>query len=815
ILFSLLAGGTVGFGTWAIARRSARSEALAWDVLESHTGFVLRARPDGVIIFANHAFASFLGCPDKRPVGRNLSELLHPEDASLVKTFTGVSPANGGRFEFEAPLHGRDGFVKIIHWHSRAEDGGDEDGPYVQIVGDDVTELRAAQERVVESEQRHRLMVEGASDIVTMMDRDGLFTYLSPSIRRTLGYTEAELLGRNVLEIVHPDDVKSVRWVLAFIAKGREISGRPWRIRFRHKSGSWVLLESLGSNRLDHPAFRAIVVISRDVTERENMIAERDRQNRLLVLSQSAARIGGFAFENATGTVFWTDEIYNIADVSPDSFNLTAESGISFFNERARKRFAVAMRRCAGKGRPFDLVLPAKTARGRDVVIRTIGLPQMRGNAVVGVYGSMQDITESHRRQEERARLEEQMRQTQRLESLGVLAGGIAHDFNNILTGILGNASLLALDLEPGKDPPAELTQIELSARRAADLCRQLVSYSGQRAVDSKPVDIDDLIGETSSLVAHSISKKARLSIIGNADGATVLADATQIQQVIMNLVINASESFVNGEGDITVHTTIVDAAKVSHAGYHLAPEEFKGRYVSIEVADNGAGMPPEMLKRIFDPFFTTKFTGRGLGLAAVRGIVQAHRGALSVTSMPPVGTTFKVLLPLHKTPEASRQRARASVAAPTPAPDSAPTTTSATPAARNGRPWTADGEILLSDDEETIRTLTRLVLRRHGFNVHSTADGEEALETFYARDGHFCAAVLDMTMPKLGGEQVLKAIRSTHPALPVLMISGYSEAARGLEVLRDRYTAFLAKPFTTSDFTKTLKAVMATQPSS
>ncbi|HUG11119.1 MAG TPA: PAS domain S-box protein [Opitutaceae bacterium] len=795
IFLALFCGGAVGLLTWTIARRSARAEALAFDVLESHTGLVMRVRHDGVIIFANRAFASLLGSGDKRAMDANLGDLLHPEDAALMQAFTGVSPANGGKLEFESPLHGPDGSAKNFRWHCRAESGDDGDGAFVQIVGDDITELRAAQEKLTESEQRHRLIVEGASDIVTMMDRDGVFTYQSPSIRHVLGYVEGELVGHNVFEIVHPDDAKSIRWALSFITKGRDISGRRWRVRFRHKSGTWVLLESIGSNRLDHPAFRAIVVNSRDVTERERMIEERDRQNRLLVLSQSAARIGGVSFESATGALFWTEETYNIFEVSADRFELTLESGLSFFHGRSRLKLMAAMRRCATKGRPFDVVVPARTAKGRDVVLHCVGLPRMRGSDIAGIYGSMQDITEIHRQQQESARFDAQMRQTQRLESLGVLAGGIAHDFNNILTGILGNASLLALDVAPGHQPPRALTQIELSARRAADLCRQLVSYSGQRAVDSKPVNMDDLIGETSSLVAHTISKQAKLSIVQNASGATVLADATQIQQVIMNLVINASEALPNGEGDISVHTAIVDASTVSLAGYHLAPFEFTGKYLSIEVTDNGSGMQPDTLQRVFDPFFTTKFTGRGLGLAAVRGIVQAHRGALSVTSAPCIGSTFKVLLPLYGAPAPAKLEE---------------------PAARithAAMSWKSDGEVLLSDDEETIRTLTRRLLKRHGFNVHSTSNGEEALETFYARDGAFTAAVLDMTMPKLGGEEVLKAIRATHPILPVLMISGYSEGAKRLEAMRDRHTAFLSKPFSASDFTKSLREVMASQP--
>jgi PAS domain S-box-containing protein len=596
VFLALLCGGAVGFLTWAIARRSARAEALAFDVLESHTGLVMRVRPDGVVIFANRAFATFLGSGPKRAVGANLGDLLNPADAALAQRFTGVSPANGGRLQFEAPVHGPDGSERLFHWHCRAESGDADDGAYVQIVGDDITALRAAQGKLTESEQRHRLMVEGASDILTMMDREGVFTYLSPSIRHVLGYAEGELLGHSVFEIAHPDDAKSVRWVLSFIANGREISGRRWRIRFRHKSGSWVMLESIGRNRLDHPAFRAIVVNSRDVTERESMIEERDRQNRLLVLSQSAARIGGGSFEKATGALFWTDETYNIFDVAADRFDLTLSSGLSFFHGRSRLKIMAAMRRCVTKGLPFDVVVPARTAKGRDVVLRCVGLPRMRGSEIAGIYGSLQDITEIHRQQQQRERFEEQMRQTQRLESLGVLAGGIAHDFNNILTGILGNASLLALDVPPGQQLPRALTQIELSARRAADLCRQLVSYSGQRAVDSKPVDIDALIGETSSLVTHSISKKAKLSIVQNAAGATVLADVTQIQQVIMALVINASEALANGEGNIAVRTGIVDASALSLADYHLAPFEFIGRYLSIEVVDNGSGMSPDTL---------------------------------------------------------------------------------------------------------------------------------------------------------------------------------------------------------------------------
>jgi PAS domain S-box-containing protein len=794
IFLALLCGGAVGLLTWAIARRSARAEALAFDVLESHTGLVMRVRPDGVVIFANRAFASFLG-GDKRMLNANLADLLDPADAALAQTFMGVSPASGGRLDFEAPLHAPDGAARIFHWHCRAESGDADDGAYVQIVGDDISALRGAQEKLTASEQRHRLMVEGASDIVSLFTADAVFLYLSPSVRRVLGYDESELVGRKVDEIVHPDDVKSVYWAFKFMIEGRDITGRRWRIRYIHKSGATVILESTAHNCLDDPALRAIVVNSRDVTENDRVLEELDRQNRLLVQSQSAARIGGGAFDKATGAFFWTDESYKILDVSPDRFTLTTESVLGFFEGPVKRKLRAAMLRCAIRGTPFDLIVPARTATGREVVLRMIGLPRKRRSSIAGIYGSMQDVTEIHRQQQERARFEEQMRQTQRLESLGVLAAGIAHDFNNILTGILGNASLLTLDVPPGQQPPRALTQIELSARRAADLCRQLVSYSGQRAVDSKPVGIDALIGETSSLVAHSISKKAKLSIVQNASGATVLADATQIQQVIMALVINASEALPSGEGNIAVRTGIVEASALSLPDYHLAPFEFIGRYLSIEVVDNGSGITPETLKLIFDPFFTTKFAGRGLGLAAVRGIVQAHRGALSVTSTPRVGSTFKVLLPLYGAPESAKHEE---------------------PAVRVVPPvksWKSDGEILLSDDEETIRTLTRQLLKRHGFNVHSTANGEEALETFYARDGAFSAAVLDMTMPKLGGEEVLKAIRATHPILPVLMISGYSEAARRLEAMRDRHTAFLSKPFTASEFTKTLKEVMASQP--
>jgi PAS domain S-box-containing protein len=403
---------------------------------------------------------------------------------------------------------------------------------------------------------------------------------------------------------------------------------------------------------------------------------------------------------------------------------------------------------------------------------------------IIGLIGISRDITQRRRRDEERQNMERKFQETQKLESLGVLAGGIAHDFNNLLTGILGNASLARMDLPPESPVQPYLEQIESSSQRAADLCRQMLAYSGKGRFIIQRLDLSALVQETTHLLHLSISKKSVLHLKLAPDLPPVMGDATELRQIVMNLVMNASEAIGERSGNITIRTGTFEASaeylsKISGAG-NATP----GRYVVLEVADDGCGMTPEVQARIFDPFFTTKFTGRGLGLAAVLGIVRGHKGGLEVTSIVGKGTTFRLLMP-----------------AATPLPREITT-------APTARQWRASGTALIVDDEGPVRAVAARMLRSIGFEVLVAEDGLQALDAFRAHARNVTVVLLDLTMPRMDGEETFRELRKLNPAIPILLMSGFSEPAAAGRFVGKGLSGFVQKPFTPSQLREKLAAL-------
>ncbi|MFI5399821.1 MAG: PAS domain-containing protein [SAR324 cluster bacterium] len=374
----------------------------------------------------------------------------------------------------------------------------------------------------------------------------------------------------------------------------------------------------------------------------------------------------------------------------------------------------------------------------------------------------------------ERKRSEDALLQAQKLESLGVLAGGIAHDFNNLLVAVLGNASLALLKLQEDAPCREELRQIELAGQRAAELCRQMLAYAGQGPLEMQRVDVNLLVQEMAQLLKVSLPKGAAFQFRLEPDLPAVEGDPTQMRQVVMNLVINAGEAIGDKQGVITLTTGTQDCDQAYLSSSQAAPDAQPGRYVFVEVSDTGHGMAPATLSRIFDPFFTTKFTGRGLGLASVIGIIRAHRGALRVYSEPGVGSAFRVLLPMAGTASAGQE----SVPGP--------------------RPWAAGGDVLLVDDEADIRAVAEKMLTYLGFTVVQAADGQEAIRALRARRTPLVAALVDLTMPGMTGEELVRELRRVQD-LPVLVMSGYHERDVRNRFIGRQKTGFLQKPFTLS----------------
>jgi PAS domain S-box-containing protein len=404
-----------------------------------------------------------------------------------------------------------------------------------------------------------------------------------------------------------------------------------------------------------------------------------------------------------------------------------------------------------------------------------------------GCVATFQDITTLLEMEQRRRELDRKLQDTQKLESLGVLAGGIAHDFNNLLTGILGNASLARLDLPPTSSMVPALERIEESAHRAADLCRQMLAYSGRGRFVVQQVDLNRLVEDTTHLLRISISKVCVLRFNLAPALPAIRVDVTQMRQIIMNLVINASEAIGDRSGVIALATGVarVDPdylATLLHAD-GIAP----GDYVFLEVSDNGSGMDAATIGRIFDPFFTTKFTGRGLGLAAVIGIIRGHQGALKVYSEPGRGSTFKILLP----------RAGDAVA---------PAGTSAPP---RDTGWRGQGTVLVADDEETVRTVSALVLESLGFSVVLATDGREALEKYRAEPARYALVLLDLTMPHMDGEETFRQLRHLNPGVKVVLMSGFNQQEAVSRFTGKGLAGFVQKPFSADGITAAVREVL------
>lgn len=414
-----------------------------------------------------------------------------------------------------------------------------------------------------------------------------------------------------------------------------------------------------------------------------------------------------------------------------------------------------------------------------------INLKMFQFDGIEYLVSLARDLTERKKFEEERLAMERQLLHTQKLESLGVLAGGIAHDFNNLLTAIIGNAEIGRRRLKPESPAMSNLEGIEQAAQRAADLARQMLSYSGRGKFIVEPLDLNVLLEEMLHMLEVSISKKAILRFNLHRPLPAVEADATQIRQILMNLIINASEAIGDKSGVIATTTGCMDCDESYLQQVWLEDNLKPGLYVYLEVADTGCGMDKETLSKLFDPFFTTKFTGRGLGMAAVLGIVRGHKGAIKVYSELGKGTTFKILLPACNRPAELFNNAK-----------------------QNGQNWQGTGKVLLVDDEESVRAIGVDMLQELGFETLTATNGWEALEKFrHHPDIRF--VLLDLIMPKMDGEQCYRELRQLDPQVKVVLCSGYSEQEVTQKFIGKGLAGFIQKPYKLSVLQEILQKIV------
>jgi PAS domain S-box-containing protein len=426
-------------------------------------------------------------------------------------------------------------------------------------------------------------------------------------------------------------------------------------------------------------------------------------------------------------------------------------------------------------GEPFDAAIALSVARGgaHDTAIGFRWL--------VRDISAQRQLNDELRLREESARREAEAseagaRHVQKLESIGVLAGGIAHDFNNLLHVVLGNADLARLHLSTDSPAREHLDEVVRATERAAELTQQLLAYSGRGAVERRHLDLSEEVREMATLLRTAISKQAGLVWDLATDLPAISAGPTQVRQIVMNLLTNASDALGDASGTITLRTGRAEDPRAG-SGTH--------DFVFLEVTDTGCGMDAGTLQRIFDPFFSTKFSGRGLGLAAVMGIVESHHGHIRIRTAPGDGTTFRILFPAVGAPADDIERPRTS-----------------------GADWRGRGTVLLAEDEEGVREVVGRMLERMGFRVLPAQDGMAALEALDGSGRAITAVLLDVSMPRMGGSEVLRRIRETRPDLPVILMSGYTEQEVACKLLNgdQSATGFLQKPFLPEDLASVLR---------
>ncbi len=630
--------------------------------------------------------------------------------------------------------------------------------------------IRQSTNALRESEERLDFLVKNSSDSLVIVDADGRPRYVSPAAERITGFPVAQLEGRALDTLIHPDDMKAVRaaWNEAVEHPEKTVSVQ---YRHIHKTKGWGFSEAIGQSFLDDPAINGIIASVRDITEHkrtEQLLQESEDKFRMTFdfspdavninrledglyvdINEGFTRITGFTREDIRGkTSLEIDVWHELADRQRLVQGLRENGYVENLEAQFRRKDG-------------SLVTGLMSAR----VISLKGVPHL--------ISISRDITERKKHEHEQLKIE-------KLESLGILAGGIAHDFNNILTGIMGNISFARVFLDAAHKAYKPLAEAEKAAVRAGELAHQLLTFARGGEPIKKVVSPRRLVEEALSFILHGSNVKGTIDIPDSIHAFE--ADEGQISQVLQNIIINATHAMPGG-GILTVAAT--NEVLTENNALSLPP----GPYIRLTCTDQGCGIPDDILKRIFDPYFTTKSAGIGLGLSSVHSIISRHGGHIGVESVIGTGTTFTIHLPSIGRAE---ERADAAVEL---------------TAEHRG------GSILVMDDDQMVRDIASLMLTHLGYEVTLCAGGYEAIELYTASvesGAPFSLVIMDLTIPGgLGGKQAAERILSRFPRACLVVSSGYSNDPIMSNYREYGFSGVIAKPYTLQNFKEVLSSLL------
>jgi len=706
------------------------------------------------------------------------AEHIHPDDREEAVSYCVEATAGGRDHKFEYRMIAADGreiwlsdIVRVIT---------DESGTPNRLTGVliDITERRLAEAEHELSEQRFRAIFDSASVGIVVVDDAGCLVESNRAFRDMVGYSEAELRSIPFSAYTHPDDLLPNLELFEELRAGKRDSYRMEKRYLRKGVPVWV---NLSTSRLSDSSRRGglLLAVVEDITEKrqaEEALRESEERYREL-------------FENADDAHFTAGVDGRIISVNRAAERMSDYSrgelvGKQFTDLLAPEALEATERAFAAKlqGRSetsvYESAILAKN--GRRIAVEVSSRPIIDGDRLVGIQGSVRDISE-------RRKLEQQLHQAQKMEAVGRLAGGIAHDFNNLLTAIGGYSELLLSRLGPGDPLRREAEEIRRAGGRAASLTTQLLAFSRRQMLQPKVVDANAILAETQSMLGRLIGEDVELLTRPARDLWHVRADPGQLQQVIVNLAVNARDAMPEG-GRLTIETR--NAKVDSRQASRLLPMP-AGEYVQLSVSDTGVGMDAETRSHVFEPFFTTKDLGggTGLGLATVYGIVKQSEGFVFVASEPGQGATFDVYLP----------RVEEEL--------------EGLPAPLEPSPLFGFETVLLVEDEDVVRELVRELLEGHGYTVLEARNGEEAVRLCRGYDRRIDLLLTDVVMPKLGGRELAERVAAERPGMRILFMSGYTDVFNDGSGVLPPGGGFIQKPFSTAVLAQHVRELLDAPP--
>jgi len=617
----------------------------------------------------------------------------------------------------------------------------------------EISDRKRVEKALRESEKKFRALIANISDVIAILDAKGIIRYESPSITRHFGWSPEALVGTHSCDLVHPDDRERVQRKVNGLLRTPGAS-RTIRCRYRAQDQSYRHIELIAVNMLNQKRINGIIVNFRDISERVTAEQELKASEQRLRKAQAMAHVGHWEFDPVTQTIRGSDEWFRMYGLDRTSPTVLLEQVLALVVAEDGVRTAKALDDLLYQNADYDVVFRIRKANDDQLVwLHSKAELIFRGDGREPVVsGVIQDITAAKRAEEEKAQLENQLRQAQKMESIGTLAGGIAHDFNNILSPIIGFTEMTVAELPANNAARANLEEVLMAAHRAKEMVRHILTFSRQDTQEMKPMQIQPVVQESMKLLRSSLPSTIDIQVRLDEKVGSVMGDSTQIHQLVVNLCTNAYQAMREGGGRLEV--TLTEMGFDTHTKTPCR-DMLPGSYVCLSVKDTGHGIAPAIIDRIFEPYFTTKgpAEGTGMGLSMVHGIVKSHQGHIEAASTLGEGTTFRVYMPqmdsIHETTLSE--------------------TTDFVPVGHE--------HVLLVDDEPQLLAMQGQILERLGYDVTAMNNSQDALAAFRQAPESFDLLITDQTMPHMtGGELSVEALKTRHD-LPIILCTGFSEA--------------------------------------